>query len=320
MKWVVRLGSVTGTLVFIFVLVQVMCYFAGGECCFPIVRSDTTAPQTLSNYVGQPPIPKELFFAGERVPLENVDVRESLDHELCVASNWHSQILLMLKRMPRYFPELELLLREGGIPSDFKFLAVAESSLNERAISPSKAAGLWQFLEGAGKEYGLTINDEIDQRYDIIAATQAACRYLNRAYRRFGSWSMAAASYNMGQNGLLRSSTVQGENTYYDLHLNIETGRYFYRILALKLVLENPELYGFHLRPEERYKPYPYCTVEVDSTITDLALFAKMQGTNYKMLRQLNPWLRSTKLTLAPDTHYTLRIVDNNARVSRSED
>lgn len=319
MKWVVRLGSIAGGFVFFFVLAQLVYYYTGGEWWIPTVRSDPSAPQLLNNYVGQPPLPRELFFAGERVPLENVDVRESLDHELCVASNWHSQILLMLKRMQRYFPEFEPILRENGIPADFKYLAVAESSLNERAFSPSKAAGLWQFLEQAGKEYGLIINDEVDQRYDIVAATHAACRYLNSAYRRFGSWSMAAASYNMGQGGLQRSASVQGEKSYYDLYLNIETGRYFYRILALKLVLENPELYGFHLRSEERYKPYPYCTVQVDSTISDLAAFAKTQHTNYKMLRQLNLWLRSTKLTVEPDTHYVLRIVDNDARTIREE-
>ena len=314
MKKRLCLGCIMGGCVFLLVLAQFVYYCTGGELWMPTVRSETTALSIAPQYVGQPPIPKELFFAGERVPLENIDVRESLDYELCVASNWHSHILHILKRMPRYFEEFEPILRENGIPTDFKYLAVAESSLNERAYSPSKAAGLWQFLERAGKEYGLIINDEVDQRYDIVAATQAACRYLSSAYRRLGSWSMAAASYNMGQGGLQRSAAEQGEKTYYDLHLNMETGRYFYRMIALKLVLENPELYGFHLRTEERYKPYPYCTLQVDSSIVDLAAFAKSHNTNYKMLRMLNPWLRSTKLTVAPDTHYVLRIVDNTAR------
>lgn len=319
MKWVVRLGGIAGGIVLLLLLLLCFFHYFGKELYFTTVRSESQIPQLQTNYVGQPPLPKELFFAGERVPLENTDVRESLDYELCVASNWHSQILQMLKRMTRYFPEFESILQENGLPSDLKYLAVAESSLNERAYSPSKAVGLWQFLERAGKEYGLVINDEIDQRYDIVASTNAACRYLKAAYNQFGSWAMAAAAYNMGMSGLQRIATKQAERSYYDLHLNIETGRYFYRILALKLVLENPELYGFHLRPEERYKPYPYCTIQVDSTITDLAAFAHAQNTNYKMLRRLNPWLRSTKLSATPDTPYTIRILDNTARSAYEE-
>lgn len=315
MKWIVRVASIAGAVLLLGILAVLLYRYMGWERWIPAVQSNP-AIATITHYVGQPPIPKELFFAGERVPLEYDDVRESLDYELCVASNWHSQILVMLKRMQRYFPEFEPILKENNIPSDFKYLAVAESSLNERAFSPSKAAGLWQFLESVGKEYGLTINEEVDQRYDIVAATQAACRYLKSAYNRFGSWSMAAAAYNMGQNGLLRSVALQGENRYYNLHLNIETARYFYRILALKLVLENPELYGFHLRPEERYKPYDYATLRVDSTITDLAEFAKSQNTNYKMLRRLNPWLCGPKLTVNASDHYVLRVVDSTARAT----
>ena len=318
MKWIVRVASIAGAVLLLGILAVLLYRYMGWERWMPAVQSNS-AIATITHYVGQPPIPKELFFAGERVPLEYDDVRESLDYELCVASNWHSQILVMLKRMQRYFPELEPILKENNIPSDFKYLAVAESSLNERAFSPSKAAGLWQFLESVGKEYGLTINEEVDQRYDIVAATQAACRYLKSAYNRFGSWSMAAASYNMGQNGLLRSVALQGENRYYNLHLNIETARYFYRILALKLVLENPELYGFHLRPEERYKPYDYAILRVDSTITDLAAFAKSQNTNYKMLRRLNPWLRGAKLTVTAPDHYALRVVDSTTRATHQK-
>ena len=271
----------------------------------PRVHSEERA--THSEFVGQPYIPNELFFAGERIPLEYEDVREALDYELCVAANWHSQILQMLKRSTRYFPELEQLLSEEGVPADLKYLAVAESSLNERAYSPSKAAGLWQFLEAAGKEYGLVINEEVDQRYDLERATRAACAYLKAAYARFGSWSMAAAAYNMGQNGLMRVTFAQTEDEYYNLHLNIETGRYFYRILALKLVLEYPERYGFALRPEERYAPIAYRRYDVDSTL-DLPAFAKAQGLNYKLLRRANPWLRTMRLTVKGGEGYQLRL------------
>lgn len=271
----------------------------------PRVHSEERAAR--SEFVGQPYIPNELFFAGERIPLEYEDVREALDYELCVAANWHSQILQMLKRSTRYFPELEQLLGEEGVPADLKYLAVAESSLNERAYSPSKAAGLWQFLEAAGKEYGLVINEEVDQRYDLERATRAACAYLKAAYARFGSWAMAAAAYNMGQNGLMRVTFAQTEDEYYNLHLNIETGRYFYRILALKLVLEYPERYGFALRPEERYAPIAYRRYDVDSTL-DLPAFAKAQGLNYKLLRRANPWLRTTRLTVKGDEGYQLRL------------
>ncbi len=278
-------------------------------------QSDRGITYVSDHFVGQPTIPTELYFAGERIPLENSDVRESLDRELCVATNWHSQMLLMLKRSTRYFPEIEPILRSNQIPDDFKYLAVAESSLNERAYSPSKAAGIWQFLEGVGRDYGLIINDEVDQRYDLSRATKAACDYLQTAYRRFGSWMMAAAAYNMGQNGLQRVMAQQGEHRYTDLHLNIETARYLFRILALKLVLENPELYGFRLRASECYKPYQYNEIVVRNTIPDLALYAQSQHTNYKMLRLLNPWLRGTVLTIPLGQEYTLRIVDSVARV-----
>lgn len=282
-----------------------LCYEEWGVG-FPLVQSST--PQ-LSNprsgYVGSPRIPDTLYFAGERVPLERDDVLESLDRELCVASNWHSQILLMLKRSSRYFPEIDSLLIANGIPRDFKYLAVAESSLNERAISPSRAVGLWQFLEKVGQEYGLQIDDEVDQRYDIACATAAACRYLQGAYQRFGSWFMAAAAYNMGNNGLQRVVGLQGATNYFDLHLNIETSRYVYRILALKLVLEHPEEYGFQVPNSERYAPYAYRKLFIDSTINNLALFAQAHGVTYKQLRRLNPWLRGYKLS---GGKYTLRM------------
>lgn len=271
-------------------------------------RAHSEEPPSRNEFVVPPYLPTELTFAGEVVPLQYADVREALDYELCVAANWHSQILQMLKRSTRYFPEIEEILSQEGVPTDLKYLAAAESSLNERAYSPSKAAGLWQFLESAGKEYGLVINSEVDQRYDIERATRAAATYLKEAYARFGSWAMAAAAYNMGQNGLARVASAQTEGSYFDLHLNLETGRYFYRILALKLVLEHPTRYGFFLRPEEHYAPLAYTRYPVDSTLSDLPAFAKAQGLNYKLLRHANLWLRTTRLTVNGGEGYQLRI------------
>jgi membrane-bound lytic murein transglycosylase D len=252
-------------------------------------------------------LPKSLMLAGEPVPLSDLEVRERLDREMLVNTYWHSQTLQNLKLASRWFPIIEPILAQNGIPDDFKYLAVAESNLRN-GVSPAGATGFWQLMETTAKEYGLTVGSEVDERYDVERATEAACRYLNNAYRRYGSWTLAAASYNMGMGGLDKRLGEQKVKSYYDLHLNTETSRYVFRVLAFKLIYEQHERYGFVLDPDDYYPPLLFRTVEVSSTLPDLYAFALAEGSNYKMLRYMNPWLRSNRLTVAPGKSYTLRL------------
>ncbi|QKG79340.1 lytic transglycosylase domain-containing protein [Tenuifilum thalassicum] len=253
------------------------------------------------------PIPDSLTFAGEAVPLEFFDVRESLDRELQVNTFWHSQTLLLLKRANRYFPIIEPILEANNIPIDFKYLAVAESGLTQ-AISPSKAVGFWQILEGTGEELGLEINNEVDERYHIEKSTQAACQYFKKAYEKYGNWTMVAASYNFGMNGIDKQILRQENDSYYNMVLGEETGRYIFRILALKVIFENPTQYGFILNKCDLYPPLEYYEVEVDSTITNISAFARHFKTNYKILKFFNPWLRESYLTNKLNKTYRIKI------------
>lgn len=253
------------------------------------------------------PIPEKLYFAGEEVPLQYFDVRESLDRELHVNTFWHSQTVLLLKRANRYFPVIEPILRRNNIPNDFKYLAVAESGLTQ-AVSPSKAAGIWQILEGTAKEFGLEVNKEVDERYHIEKSTEVACQYLKKAYERYGTWTMAAASYNFGMNGITKQIDRQDSNTYYDMVLGEETNRYVYRILALKVIFENPKKYGFFLDSTDLYPPLEYTEVKVDSAITSIASFARHYGVNYKLIKLFNPWLRENYLSNKQGKSYLIKI------------
>ncbi len=257
-------------------------------------------------------IPDSVIFAGETMPLWRFDVRESLDRELLVNSYFHSQTIRLLKLAPRFFPVIEPILKEKGIPDDLKYLAVAESGLNPRAISPAGAVGLWQFLQSTGREYGLEINSEIDERYHIEKSTVAACSYLLKSLERFGTWSMVAAAYNAGNHGVQRQITRQKNTSYYDLLFNEETARYFYRIVALKLIMENPGDYNFVIADEEKYPVIPTREVEIAGKIADFADFAIEQGISYKLLKDFNPWLRDNSLTNAGGRKYTLKIPELN--------
>ncbi len=253
------------------------------------------------------PIPDSVEFAGEIVPLDHFDVREALDQELLINTYWQSQTLLFIKRANKYFPQIEKVLRENGVPDDFKYLVLAESDL-KNAVSPSGAVGIWQLLEGTAKDYGLEVNKEVDERYHFEKSTAAACDYFKDAYDLFGSWTMAAASYNMGRTGLIRQVNRQKENNYYNLLLNTETARYIYRILAIKLILENPDQYGFHVRDEDLYHSVPVYEVKVDTAVFDFADFAKKYSINYKILKYFNPWLRDSFLTNKSGKEYLIKI------------
>ncbi|MBO7495791.1 MAG: lytic transglycosylase domain-containing protein [Salinivirgaceae bacterium] len=297
------------------IITIIVSILVSGAVAFFVARHfQQPGESVVSQVTDAVPMPDKLTFMGEPVPIHNFDTRESLDRELQVNRLWHSQTILMLKRANRYFPIIEPILKENGVPDDLKYIAVIESSLTN-VVSPSGAKGFWQFLSGTAKDFGLEVNDEVDERYNLEKATVAAIDYFKRTKEKFGSWTMAAASYNIGRAGLLKQVGQQKCNNYYDLVLGEETERYIFRAIAIKQIMENPEMYGFTMPKDELYHPIPYTVVSVDSTIADIADFAFEHGTNYKMLKMMNPWLRATKLTNPKRKTYQIKIIDPKFRM-----
>lgn len=268
------------------------------------VTSSTKLPQVVKSI----DLDKEFSFAGEIVPTENFDVSERLDRELLRDAYWHSSTVLSIKRAKRFFPVIEKILKEEGIPEDIKYLAVAESSLSN-AVSPAGAKGVWQFMKGTGKEYGLEVNNEVDERYHLEKSTFAACKYLNSLYNKFGNWTMVAAAYNMGGNGLASESKTQRSNNYYDLNLNQETSRYIFRILSIKEIMSQPEVYGFYIDDKDKYAPLDkYEEVETSEYVKNWGDFAKKHNTTYRMIKVYNPWLVSNALSNKAKKKYIVRL------------
>jgi membrane-bound lytic murein transglycosylase D len=265
-------------------------------------KNATGAEVRKENY-----FPAEIDFAGEKAPLHIADVRERFDRELLVNANLHATTQLIIKRANRAFPVIEPILKKYGVPDDFKYLAVIESGL-VNVVSPAGARGVWQFMPETGKQFGLEINDVVDERYHLEKSTEAACKYLINAKQKFGSWTLAAASYNGGIAGVDRQISFQGVTNYYDLLLTEETARYVFRILALKEIMQKPAQYNFNLQPGDLYPVIAAKQVEVNASVPDLAVFAKEQGINYKILKIHNPWLRDRMLTVAPGKTYKLEI------------
>ena len=252
-------------------------------------------------------IPENLNFAGEPVPQEDPEIMERVDREFLVNTYWQSNAVLLIKRAHKYFPIIEPILAKNNIPEDFKYLAVAESGL-QNVVSPAGATGFWQIMKATGREYGLEVNDNVDERYHIEKSTQVACDYLNKWKERFGSWTLTAAAYNAGPAGIQKYMGIQKVTDYYDLLLGQETGRYLFRILAIKEILSNPEKYGFEVAPEDMYAQVPTFTVEVDSVVRDWADFAQLYEINYKILKRHNPWLREPHLNNASKKKYAIEI------------
>ena len=273
-----------------------------------VTQPETTDKNVADTYqISAIEIPKDLNFAGEPVPQDDPEIMERVDREFLVNTYWQSNALLLMKRANKYFPIMEPILKKNGIPDDFKYLAVAESGL-ENVVSPAGATGFWQIMKGTGREYGLEVNDNVDERYHIEKATQVACDYLNKWKDRFGSWTLTAAAYNAGPAGIQKYMDIRQVNDYYDLLLGQETGRYVFRILAIKEILSNRDKYGFQLEEDDMYTKVPTFTVEVDTAVTNWADFAELYEINYKVLKRHNPWLREPHLNNASRKKYTIEI------------
>jgi membrane-bound lytic murein transglycosylase D len=262
-------------------------------------------------------LPENVTFAGERMPLENFDTRESLEREILTSAYRHSSTILIIKRANRYLPVIEQILRKNGIPDDFKYLAAAESEYSNM-ISPAGATGFWQIMQATGIEEGMEINSVIDERYDIEKSTQFACDYFRKSYDKYGNWTLAAASYNGGRAALDEQIEIQNQNNYYDLLLAEETARYIFRAVAYKLIICDPQSYGFMIGKDELYPEFKYHEVRVDTAVTSFSEFAAQYGTNYKLLKLLNPWLRKPYLTPKPGKEYLIKIPAKGIRNSES--
>lgn len=249
---------------------------------------------STSNHVMVVPIPDDIQLAGEKMP-DKQSNQELLSREMQVNSFWHSNTIQLLQKSGRYFPIIEPILESEGVPNDFKYLAVIESGLAQ-VVSPAGATGIWQMLETTARDYNLEVNEQIDERYHIVKSTLAACKYLNEAKKKFGSWTLAAASYNMGMAGLQKQLKRQEEKNYYDLLLNEETKRYIYRILAIKYIFQEPRSFGFDLFPSDYMKPWDDVLVYIDSSVGSWGNFAHKYGWSYKELKNHNPWLRESYL------------------------
>lgn len=273
-----------------------------------IKNADNDKKQTSETYkIKALKIPESLNFAGEYAPLTQEDIRERIDRELLVNTYWQSNGLLLIKKAHKFFPIIEPILKKNGIPDDFKYLAVIESGLSN-VTSPAGAKGFWQIMQSTAREKGLEVNSNVDERYNLEKSTQAACDYLNEAYEKFGNWTLAAASYNAGKRGISRRMETQMVDSYYDLLLVSETARYIPRVLAIKEILSNPKNYGFIYDQDDLYNLIPTKTVKVDTVITNIAVFSKNLGINYKIMKLHNPWLRENKLNNASRRMYEIKI------------
>ena len=271
-------------------------YCQGGSFFATLLgEGETSDTQQIQNVV-IPKLPAEADFAGERVPLEYFDVRESLQREMLIINYWHGSLSYIIQLSGRYEGLIRQILREEGVPEDFFYLCVAESSL-QPASSPAGAKGYWQFLSGTAKDYGLEVGSEVDERYNWEKATRAACKYFRKGYEKYGTWTLAAASYNVGMANIDSRIGYQSIKDYYNMQLPLETARYVYRAVAFKTIMNNPKQHGFNIAEEDKYKPIECKVVEVTGPVANWSDFAREHGTNFKMIKMCNEWIRSNKLT-----------------------
>jgi hypothetical protein len=281
----------------------------------PIEKEITVANTAPKNIFIVPEVPDSIQFAGDWYSLTDLDLKERFDRELIVNNFWHSNTILYLKRANRWFPLMSEILKEEGVPHDMIYLAVIESGLTQ-ATSPSGAKGFWQFMEPTARDYNLRVDNEVDERLNIEKSTRAACEYLKDAYQKFGTWFLAAASYNMGKRGVQSNLDRQGVDSYFDLSLNSETARYVFRILAVKEIMNNPKKFGFEIDAHQLYAPYKTKKVKIDNSINNLYEWSLEQDVTIKIVRKLNPWIKGSELTLISDETIELELPENNEQLS----
>jgi hypothetical protein len=311
-KTILTASILVSTIIIIFLIAQ---SFYG----FTATPSEKILQDTF--YLNKPyKLPVNVTFAGEKMPLDNFDTRESLERELLTSAYRHSSTMLIIKRANRYLPAIEKILKKNDIPDDFKYLAAAESEYSNM-ISPAGATGFWQIMQETGKEEGMEINSVVDERYDVERSTQFACDYFKKSYEKYGNWTLTAASYNGGRAALDEQIGIQHQNNYYDLLLSEETARYIFRAVAYKLIISDPAKYGFDITKKELYPELKYYEVKVDTAVSSFSDFAEHFGTNYKLLKLLNPWLRKPYLTPQSNKVYLLKIPEEGMRsTEKSED
>ncbi len=297
MRNIILYAGISGSLILLYLLLT------SGNNFQPLANLFT--PDGLL-IVRQIPMPSAISFAGEQVPISNPDIREAIDYELTAIAYRHAYTSAILKNANRWFPQIEAELRKNGVPDDLKYIVICESGL-EQTTSPKQAKGVWQFLEGTARQYGLEVSDEIDERYNIEKSTAAACKYFNEAFKKFNNWTIAAASYNCGMGNMQESVTSQQSWNYHDMNFGLETGRYVYKAIAYKQLMTNPSLYGYNIAPENLYPPYATKTVQV-TDIGDIATFARQYNTTYRKIKLLNPWLRKHYLRAKPGKIYDVKV------------
>ena len=298
----------------------IISFAAGGMICVAAYMSINSVDSkqliedlpVVSSFTVSPTVPTQVMFCGEMVDLRRYNMYEGMDRELSSFTYFHSTTMLLLKRANRYFPIIEPILRANGIPDDLKYLAVIESSLDPTSVSPARAVGMWQFMEGTAKQYKLTITPTVDERYNVQRATEAACLYLKEAYAKYGNWRDVAASYNAGMGRISNEMTRQKAESALDLWVVEETARYVYRLFAIKQIFENPYKYGFVMRAKDLYKPFKCNGITVSNNIPDLATFAQEYQITYADLKRFNPWLRDSKLEVTPGKSYVILIPREN--------
>lgn len=282
----------------IILLITTLSIFSVGILLLSNSKKDENTPPAVASMTISVKVPKEVKFAGETLQLSRYDLHERYDREINSFTYLHSSTLLLIKRANRYFPIIEPILKKNNIPDDFKYLAVIESMLDTRATSSAKAAGLWQFMPQTAIQFGLEVSGQVDERFSVELSTEAACKYLNAAYKKYGSWSSVALSYNAGMGRISNELEQQQVDDGTDLWLVEETSRYYFRMLAVKNIFENPSKYGFIIKPEQLYKPIEVKKIEVTESIPDLAAFAKNNNVTYAQLKDFNSWLRDRSLTI----------------------